>query len=124
MYYIGIDVSTKESAVCILDGKGKIVREAKLATDPRDYRTLYCRRYRVCPIERIGLESECANFGVSDRRFRFKPAGGFGGNRQAVSVQSGTPSRRGFGAGFGEPLLQSRSYLAWIWQSKYSNWDC
>ena len=58
MYYIGIDVSTKESAVCILDGKGKIVREAKLATDPRDYRTLYCR-HRVCPIERIGLESEC-----------------------------------------------------------------
>jgi hypothetical protein len=35
--------------------------------------------------------SEVANFGVSDRRFRFKPAGGFGGNRQAVSVQSGTP---------------------------------
>lgn len=34
MYYIGIDVSTKESAVCILDGEGKIVREAKLATDP------------------------------------------------------------------------------------------
>ena len=37
-----------------------------------------------------------ANFGVSDRRFRFKPAGGFGGNRQAVSVQSGTPLRMGF----------------------------
>jgi hypothetical protein len=29
------------------------------------------------------------------RRFRFKPAGGFGGNRQAVSVQSGTPLRMG-----------------------------
>ena len=35
MYYIGIDVSTKESALCILDGKGKIVRETKLPTDPR-----------------------------------------------------------------------------------------
>jgi transposase len=34
MYYIGIDVSTKESALCILDGNGKIVRETKLATDP------------------------------------------------------------------------------------------
>jgi predicted NBD/HSP70 family sugar kinase len=34
MYYIGIDVSTKESALCILDGKGKIVRETKLPTDP------------------------------------------------------------------------------------------
>jgi len=53
-----------------------------------------------------------ANFGVSDRRFRFKPAGGFGGNRQAVSVQSGTPLRMGFGPGFGEPPLRDTSYLA------------
>ena len=34
MYYIGIDVSMKESALCIVDGKGKIVRETKLPTDP------------------------------------------------------------------------------------------
>ena len=53
-----------------------------------------------------------ANFGVSDRRFRFKPAGGFGGNRQVVSVQSGTPLRMGFGPGFGEPPLRDTSYLA------------
>jgi hypothetical protein len=58
--------------------------------------------------------SECrsANFGVSDRRFRFKPAGGFGGNRQAVSVQSGTPLRMGFGPGFGEPPLRDTSWKA------------
>ena len=35
MYYIGIDVSTKESALCILDGKGKIARETKLPPIPR-----------------------------------------------------------------------------------------
>ena len=34
MYYVGIDVSMTESALCILDGKGKIVRETKLPTDP------------------------------------------------------------------------------------------
>ena len=34
MYFIGIYVSTTESALCILDGKGKIVREIKLPTDP------------------------------------------------------------------------------------------
>ena len=34
MYYVGIDVSLKESALRILDCKGKIVREAKLPTDP------------------------------------------------------------------------------------------
>jgi hypothetical protein len=61
-----------------------------------------------------------ANFGVSDRRFRFKPAGGFGGNRQAVSVQSGTPLRMGFGPDFGEPPLRDTSYLALTYQSKYS----
>jgi hypothetical protein len=61
-----------------------------------------------------------ANFGVSDRRFRFKPAGGFGGNRQAVSVQSGTPLRMGFGPDFGEPPLRDTSYLALVCQSKYS----
>src|SRR5207237_7811189 len=61
-----------------------------------------------------------ANFGVSDRRFRFKPAGGFGGNRQAVSVQIGTPLRMGFGTDFGEPPLRDTSYLALVCQSKYS----
>src|SRR4051794_4969011 len=66
------------------------------------------------------LMSQYANFGVSDRRFRFKPAGGFGGNRQAVSVQIGTPLRMGFGPDFGEPPLRDTSYLALVCQSKYS----
>jgi len=57
MYYIGIDVSTKESALCILDGKGKIVRETKLPTDPE-----IIARFigdTGLTIERIGLESGC-----------------------------------------------------------------
>jgi len=66
------------------------------------------------------IRTRLANFGVSDRRFRFKPAGGFGGNRQAVSVQSGTPLRMGFGPGFGEPPLRDTSYLALACQNKYS----
>ena len=32
MCYIGIDLSMKESALCILDSHGKIVRETKLPT--------------------------------------------------------------------------------------------
>src|SRR3954470_3671106 len=63
---------------------------------------------------------QAADFGVSDRRFRFNPAGGFGGNRQAVSVQIGTPLRMGFGPDFGEPPLRDTSYLALVCQSKYS----
>jgi hypothetical protein len=55
VYYIGVDVSWKESTLCILDGKGKIVRETKLPTDLRDYRTLY-RRYRACSrADRLGI---------------------------------------------------------------------
>jgi transposase len=53
MYCIGIDVSTKESALCIMDGKGKIVRETKLPTDPEIIDTT------GLAIERIGLESGC-----------------------------------------------------------------
>ena len=33
-YYAGIDVSLKESCVCVVDSKGKIVRETKVASEP------------------------------------------------------------------------------------------
>lgn len=33
-YYAGIDVSLEQSSICIVDGEGKIVREAKVASEP------------------------------------------------------------------------------------------
>src|SRR6516165_1329797 len=33
-YYAGIDVSLKESSVCVLDATGKVIREAKVASEP------------------------------------------------------------------------------------------
>jgi transposase len=57
MYYIGIDVSTKESALSILDGKGKIVRETKLPTDPEIIARFVAATGLA--IERFGLESGC-----------------------------------------------------------------
>ena len=33
-HYAGIDVSLELLSVCIVDAKGKIVREAKVASDP------------------------------------------------------------------------------------------
>jgi transposase len=57
MYFIGIDVSTKESALCILDGKGKIVRETKLPTDPEIIARFIAATGLA--IERIGLEAGC-----------------------------------------------------------------
>ena len=55
MYYIGIDVSTKERALRILDGNGKIVRETKRATDPEIIAGFIADTGLA--IERIGSES-------------------------------------------------------------------
>jgi hypothetical protein len=33
-YFAGLDVSVKETSVCIVDETGKIVREVKLASEP------------------------------------------------------------------------------------------
>ena len=34
-YYAGVDVSLELSSVCIVDAQGKIVREAKVASEPK-----------------------------------------------------------------------------------------
>jgi hypothetical protein len=33
-YFAGLDVSVKDTSVCIVDGAGKIVREVKVASEP------------------------------------------------------------------------------------------
>ena len=33
-HYVGLDVSVKETSVCIVDKAGKVVREVKVATKP------------------------------------------------------------------------------------------
>jgi transposase len=33
-YYAGIDVSLEASSVCVVDGAGKMAREAKVASEP------------------------------------------------------------------------------------------
>jgi len=35
-YYIGLDVSQRQTAICIVDGKGERVREGKALTLPTD----------------------------------------------------------------------------------------
>ena len=63
MYYIDIDVSTKESALFILDSNGKIVvRETTLATDPEIIARFIAATGLA--IERIGLELGCTAAGL------------------------------------------------------------
>ncbi len=42
-YYVGIDVSLELSSVCILDAAGRIVKEAKVASEPEALTTFLTR---------------------------------------------------------------------------------
>src|SRR5215469_8002700 len=54
-YFAGLDVSVKKTSVCIVDDAGKIVREAKVASEPEALlQVLTNNTYRF---KRIGLEA-------------------------------------------------------------------
>jgi transposase len=54
-HYAGIDVSLEQSAVCVVDGAGKILREAKVASEPAALIAWFASL--ATPLERIGLEA-------------------------------------------------------------------
>ena len=54
-HYAGIDVSLEQSSVCVVDTKGQIVREAKVASEPEAL-VRFFRRVGF-PVIRIGLEA-------------------------------------------------------------------
>ena len=54
-YYAGIDVSLEASHVCVIDGSGKIVREAKVFSEPEALITWF--RSTGLELTRIGLEA-------------------------------------------------------------------
>jgi transposase len=54
-YYAGIDVSLECSSVCVVDGAGKIVREAEVASEPEAL--IAWLGSLGFPLERIGLEA-------------------------------------------------------------------
>ena len=54
-YFAGLDVSVKETSVCIVDDAGKIVREVKVASEPDALLAVLTNpAYRF---KRIGLEA-------------------------------------------------------------------
>jgi transposase len=66
-YYAGIDVSLKESSVCVVDTAGKVVREVKVASEPEAL-VRYFDELGL-PVSCIGLEMLCCwRRGMSKRR--------------------------------------------------------
>jgi transposase len=54
-YYAGIDVSLEASSICVVDGSGKIVKEAKILSEPEDLIAWF--KGLPFELERIGLEA-------------------------------------------------------------------
>ena len=65
-YFAGLDVSVKETSVCIVDDAGKIVQEVRVASEPEALlQVLTKNNYRF---KRIGLESWAGDTGSQVRR--------------------------------------------------------
>jgi transposase len=47
--YVGLDVSQKETAVCVIDEAGKIVFEGKARSEPGALAKVIAKRHRVGP---------------------------------------------------------------------------
>jgi transposase len=54
-HYVGIDVSLEQSSVCVVDAGGRIVREAKVASEPQAL--VQFLKGLALPLTRVGLEA-------------------------------------------------------------------
>src|SRR5215217_5663661 len=54
-HYVGLDVSLEETTICVVDGTGRIVKEARAASEPEPL--IAALKAIDVPLERIGLEA-------------------------------------------------------------------
>jgi hypothetical protein len=77
-YFAGLDVSVKETSVCIVDDASKIVREVRVASEPE---ALY-HAVRACS---MGV------WAGGGAKAAAAPAGGFGGGSGAADTSNTDP---------------------------------
>ena len=67
-HFAGLDVSVKETSVCVVDGTGRVVREVKVASEPEALLPVLSNS--LYQFKRIGLEAgrECAVSGAASAR--------------------------------------------------------
>jgi hypothetical protein len=68
-HFAGLDVSVKETSICIVDDAGKIVREVKVASEPEGLLAVLKYRHggrRACAPG--GLYAPCGHFGERVQR--------------------------------------------------------
>ena len=67
-YFAGLDVSLEETAICIVDDAGQIVREARAASEPDALIAFFVRQ--AMAMERVGLGAVLADGLVASRTHR------------------------------------------------------
>ena len=72
-HFAGLDVSVKETSICIVDDTGKIVREVKVASEPEAL--LQVLKNGAYHFKRIGLEAGPLSQWLCQRSCRSKLAG-------------------------------------------------
>jgi predicted NBD/HSP70 family sugar kinase len=66
MLYVGLDVSMRRTAVCVLDAMGKVMREASVETAPETIAAAI--RSAGGEVERVGLEAGMGSSWLRDPR--------------------------------------------------------
>jgi hypothetical protein len=69
-HFAGLDISVKETSVCIVDDTGKIVREVKVASEPGSFNSTNFRGTPV-PVQEpstASIRDSCAAADVAQQR--------------------------------------------------------
>ncbi len=96
-HYAGLDVSLEETAICVVDGTGRMVKETRAASEPEALITAL--QALGLPLERIGLEACSLTAWLHDE---LRAAG-------LPAVQDRPQRRPGAGADHADGLVQAGS---------------